>query len=375
MHADERLLPDSKTHLQGLIGKEKYPIAYKFQIQNLQKDKKTILMSDGHRLFTNYKDIYFSGRIHEQISPSLKEIGGEIRESNVNLLHLGYSYTGEKEKQKNDRNRYLLKKMVKEEPENAYAHYTLGQFFALNGKHNQAIKHYKKAYQLHQLPADMTVSLLNVMAEELFKVKDLHTCQKYVEKSIDKVKTQVGGYYLLYKLAEHRKEYSRAIQHLNKILINSAIINKSGKQISTDVIIEKDRVLFTIANLYYKQKNRELAYKNFVQAYSYNNKSNYLKKAFQLAIELGDSKKFESLFELQTSFDQKDIHFLHNIGINLIKKGFHKFALKSYKSILNIEPNNRLALKRAAGLYAKLSNRKKAAQLVHKLQNLSKSAQ
>ncbi|MCF7885860.1 MAG: glycosyltransferase family 2 protein, partial [Candidatus Marinimicrobia bacterium] len=64
MDADERLLPDSKTHLQKLLRKEKYPIAYKFQIQNLQKDKKTNLMSDGHRLFTNYKDIYFSGRIH-----------------------------------------------------------------------------------------------------------------------------------------------------------------------------------------------------------------------------------------------------------------------------------------------------------------------
>jgi len=373
MDADERLLPESKPKLRGVLKKEERPLAYKVQIQNLQKDQKTILMSDGHRLFTNNQSIHFSGRIHEQISPSIKQLGGKIKNSDITLYHWGYSYTGKKEQAKNNRNRALLKKMVQEEPQNAYAHYTLGQFYALNNQCNKAIKEYKVAHKLDQLPSDLTCSLLNVLAEELIKIEEYQAAQKYAQESLKITKKQVGGFYLLYKVAEQQGDLNKAINNLKIILKNSQDIKNTRKQISTDVVIEDDRILFTIGSLYHHKQELEKASSYYREALQYNpDNIDSIKKLLGLTIQIDDKEQINEALNNLTNLKKQDINFLNDIAINLIKNGYHGQAIQVYEKVLDYNQKDELALKRLAGLYAKIGNRKKAEALVGKLQNIAR---
>jgi glycosyltransferase involved in cell wall biosynthesis len=373
MDADEKLLPESRSKLVKLLEPVQKPIAYNIQIHNLQKDKKTIIVSDGHRLFTNNMGIQFSGRIHEQISPSINKLGGEIRDSEINIFHRGYSYTGKKEKQKNERNRQLLQKMVEEEPDNAYAHYTLGQFYGLNKNHDRAISHYQKAFRLDQLPSPMQASLLNVMAEESLKTDQLQKAKKYANKSIDLVELQVGGFYILYKTAQIENQNNIAIQHLQTIFTNCKIIKKTKKRISSDVLIEEDKILYTIGSLYLCEDELQSAHQFFTKAFKANDSNkNAYKKLLHLNIVLGNRREFLNLIENNNLFIQQDLEFLNNLGISLIKKKYFKCAISVYNQIKKIDPKNVMAIKRIAGLYAKIGAQQKAQKQVFQLQNIIK---
>ncbi|MCF7740821.1 MAG: glycosyltransferase [Candidatus Marinimicrobia bacterium] len=371
MDADERLMPESQENLKKLLQNENKPVAYKVQIQNLQKDQKTVIISDAHRLFTNHQGVHFSGRIHEQISPSIKKLDGEIRNSGVNIFHTGYSFTGDREAKKQSRNKKLLTKMVEEEPENAYAHYTLGQFYGMNGQQEKAIHHYKKAYQLDTLPPNMTASLLNVLSEELFKQNKLPGAENYIEKSIKITEKQVAAFYLKYKLARARQETDSAIQNLKTILKNGRLIQKSGKNISTDVLIEADKIQNVIGELYASKEDFTQAKIYFNKALQKNNKNKPVRKnLIRLANQTGDWKELKNILQNCSIWDEVDLDFLQKQGKLLIKKGKYKIALTFYDQILNIDADNILAMKRKAGLFAKTGQEQKAKEMVMKLQEL-----
>lgn len=370
MDADEELMPESQEILINLLKNEYRPVAYKIQIQNLQKDQKTVIISDAHRLFTNNHGIRFSGRIHEQISPSIKNLGGEIRNSNVNIFHKGYSFTDERESKKQSRNKKLLIKMVEEEPDNAYAHYTLGQFYGMNDKHKKAVKHYKKAYQIDSLPTNMTASLLNVLGEELFKQNKYIEAENYIEKSVKITERQVAAFYINYKLAQARHETESAIHNLKTILKNSRLIQNSGKKISTDVLIDSDKILNVIGELYASQENFIEAEEFFNKARKKNNKNKRVQKnLIKLAIQSSNWQRLKDLLNFR-NWDDSDLDFFHKQAKLLIKKGQYKIALLFYEQILAIDADNILAIKRKAGLFVKTGQKRKAKELVIKLQKL-----
>ena len=373
MDADEKLLPESRPKIMQLLQPVQKPVAYKVQIQNLQKDQKTIIISDGHRLFTNNMGIQFSGRIHEQISPSINKLDGKIRDSEIHILHRGYSYTGKKEKQKNKRNRKLLQKMVEEEPDNAYAHYTLGQFYGLNKNHDRAKKHYKKAYYLDQLPGPMKASLLNVLAEESLKTNQPQEAEKYARQSINLIDLQVGGFYILYKIAQVKNQNKTAIQHLQTIFTNCKTIKNTKKRLSSDVLIEEDKILYTIGNLYLSEDESQMAHQFFKKAFKTNNNNkNAYKKLLHLNIILENRIEFFNLINNSNLLTQEDLEFLNNLGISLIKKKFFKCAISVYNKIKEIDPKNVMAIKRIAGLYAKIGAQQKAQKQVCQLKNIIK---
>ena len=96
MDADERLSSESANEIRKLLKPETKPVIYKVQI-NSQTDKgSSVRLSSAHRIFNNKKGIYFTGKIHEQISESAAILGGEERESNIIIppfTTLGYKYS------------------------------------------------------------------------------------------------------------------------------------------------------------------------------------------------------------------------------------------------------------------------------------------
>ena len=87
LDADERLNRKSLPELRQVIRhKPPGPEIYKINIKNFQKGD-YYYISDAHRLFTNFFGIEFTGRIHEQISPSLKKLKGKDHHNLKSILY------------------------------------------------------------------------------------------------------------------------------------------------------------------------------------------------------------------------------------------------------------------------------------------------
>ncbi len=372
LDADERLTNNSKNLLYSIVNKKiKYPTIYKVNIRNIQNKKNNFYISDAHRLFTNHKGIIFSGRIHEQVSPSLKKINGIERNCDIEIIHYGYNLDEDSARKKNARNRNLLETMVHEKPNYGYGYYTLGQNYGLTEENDKALKCYRKAFDLNQFNSEMTASLLATMSEVLFKLNKLEEAELNLKKSIKIEPIQCGSYYFLYKISDKKNDISMTITWLNKLLDMTKIINKSGKKISTDVIIDEEIILQTLAKKHVENQDYEKAKEIYIKLLNYR-EDNILAIRGLMNYYL-DNNNFEhglSYFDkLKIHLSVKDIDYLNTISTKLIKNHQFIFAIKVYEFILSKSPNNEFALKRTVGLLAKIGKVKEAEELLLTYQN------
>jgi tetratricopeptide (TPR) repeat protein len=98
------------------------------------------------RIFPNLLGVKFEGRIHEQVSHILRKLRVELVNTDIAIIHKGYS-NPESIAHKSKRNLRILQKEIESDPENPIFNYHLGRTFFLLGENDQAISHMKKVYE------------------------------------------------------------------------------------------------------------------------------------------------------------------------------------------------------------------------------------
>ncbi len=369
MDADERLLPESIPALKSVLKSENRPVIYKVTIKNIKKDEETYTLSSAHRLFTNHKGIFFTGRIHEQVSPSAARLKGEERQSRVFLYHLGYSFAGEKAERKNRRNRNLLKRMVKEAPDSAYAHYTLAQHYVLTGNPRKALNHYRTAFNLKQFDPAMSVSLLNTWAEALLKLNRLEEARRKAHKSIGTKPLQAGGYYLLYKISFAERKYEEAASWLEELLVKTRALKRKEKTISTDVVIEEEKILFTLGGVYQQLDKPEDALTCLTKVYRKKPRNiPLLEQLTEICMQTGAFDEAEKYLSKLIQLTSGDLKYVEMLGVVAIKQKNYRKAIAAYEEIHAQMPGNTEVLKRLAGLFGKIGAIEKAQKLLTALE-------
>ncbi len=103
------------------------------------------------RLFRNAPGLFFTGRIHEQVFPSLEplrhELGLDNRPGATALLHHGYSAELTKSRDKIERNLRLLRLALGESPNDANLRMNFGLELARAGELHPALDAYESAFQ------------------------------------------------------------------------------------------------------------------------------------------------------------------------------------------------------------------------------------
>ena len=365
MDADERLSPESTENLLGILKSEELPVVYKVNIHSIWWDNSTVQVSSALRIFNNKKGMYFSGRIHEQVICGASGENAERRDSNILIHHLGYGLDPKATKRKNRRNRELLEQMVKESPYSAYAHYTMAQHYSMTDEPETALNHYEKAYRLNQFDKSMTASLLSTMAESHVKLSNYEIAKRFCEMSIKMMPIQVGGYYLLYEIANKQNNYKDAITWLKKLYEQNKELKLSKKRISTDILIDEDRILYTMGLLYLKSGNTDKAIYYYERVYQ--NKKDHtalLEEMVNIYTQTENFEKAEKILRRLTQINKKEHNYSDLLGIMLIKQKKFKDAITVYESILRKEGTNNLILKKLVGLYGKVGNMNKARELL-----------
>ncbi|WP_377802120.1 glycosyltransferase [Bacillus benzoevorans] len=102
------------------------------------------------RMFRNRPEYRFQGYIHEQIVSSILERQPEaaLHISSVKIHHYGYAGTVVAAKDKIQRNLQLLKKALRDSPDDPFHHYNIGvEYMRMNDWH-AALKHHQKSLSL-----------------------------------------------------------------------------------------------------------------------------------------------------------------------------------------------------------------------------------
>jgi GT2 family glycosyltransferase/2-polyprenyl-3-methyl-5-hydroxy-6-metoxy-1,4-benzoquinol methylase/tetratricopeptide (TPR) repeat protein len=93
---------------------------------------------DHVKLVRNHPEIRFEGRIHEQVLPSIRRLGGEVAWTDLFVTHSGYDHSPGGQARKLERDLRLLHLDLAERPEHPFVLFNLGMTYADAGRPAEA---------------------------------------------------------------------------------------------------------------------------------------------------------------------------------------------------------------------------------------------
>ena len=188
LDADERLSQKSKQEILNLT-KSKKPVAYNCLLLNVDEHNNRPSVMKYVRLFPNNNTIRFEGAIHEQIEFSISRNKIEIKESEIEIHHIGYDINNDGLKLKAKRNLEIL---IKEFDKNktAYYAYHLGQTYALLEDTEKAIEFFNLALNLDDLKNEYKALIYRFLAVKNAEASNWNDALNLITKSIEYDKNQ-----------------------------------------------------------------------------------------------------------------------------------------------------------------------------------------
>jgi len=164
MDSDDTLPEECGRKLRALLDGEHAPgiLGYVMQVHCPGDDPTDVTIVDHVKLFRNLPELRFEFRIHEQILPSIRRIGGEVEFTDIYVVHSGSDRTEAGQAGKLERDFRLLDLEQQDRPEHPFVLFNLGMTHADCEQHEEAIcclqrciemsgvdeSHVRKAYAL-----------------------------------------------------------------------------------------------------------------------------------------------------------------------------------------------------------------------------------
>ncbi len=133
------------------------------------------------RLFRNAPGLYYSGRVHEQVFPSLlphcKNWGLKTALGTAEILHHGYTRETVRDRNKIERNLKLLRLAIKENPADANLVMNLGLELVRSDALSDGVEKYREAFQMMSaqpagdLVPELREVLLTQFTSQLYKIR------------------------------------------------------------------------------------------------------------------------------------------------------------------------------------------------------------
>ena len=369
MDADEVLADESKAELRQICSQKGKPAIRLVTIRSSRAGGAQIHDSDAHRLFTNGCGIQFSGVIHEQVAPSASKLKAKEKTSGIMLYHSGYDLDAAAQARKLARNQPLLERMVRDEPQNAFAHFWLAQNYAQQDEHKKALKHLHRSLELKQFNQTFRASALNITAQVYIESGQPEQVLRLTKESLKLVPMQFGALYLQFRLAMQRKNWAETARLLEKLVQNTRYLLTHPKVISTDTLAPLDKILVQLGEVYLKTGEQTKALQSFQDALKEGAAPALLRRVIALARDLNNLPVLLSALKDYLKNEPEDIEALDLMAMAYIKGQDFKAALETYQHISHLRPDLLKVKERLAALYAKLNQPDKAAAILTELQN------
>lgn len=95
-------------------------------------------------MFRNHVGVHFEFRIHEQVLPSIRRLGGDVAWTDIFVVHSGADHTVEGRQRKYERDLRILALELKDKPEHPFVLFNLGMTHADMGDHDRAVEYLER---------------------------------------------------------------------------------------------------------------------------------------------------------------------------------------------------------------------------------------
>jgi tetratricopeptide (TPR) repeat protein len=137
-------------------------LGYVMQVHCPGDDAGDVTVVDHVKMFRNRPELRFEGRIHEQVLPAIRRLGGEVEFTDIFVVHSGSDRSAAGRQRKLQRDLHLLRLDTGDRPDHPFVLFNLGMTLADAGEHMQAVdalgrsllvsspqdSHVRKAYAL-----------------------------------------------------------------------------------------------------------------------------------------------------------------------------------------------------------------------------------
>jgi glycosyltransferase involved in cell wall biosynthesis len=243
LDADERLHPDSKKIITKIKKTDK-PNGYNCKIINLDEVNNRPSVMTYIRLFPNNKNVSFSGKVHEQIETSLLKNNYKIEESDISILHIGYSIGREGLKIKAKRNLIILLNEYEKNKSSYYA-FHLGQTYNILEHKEEAMRFFKIAVKDKNIKKEYLSTSLRVLAVYESEMGNLEQAVTFIEKAIYYDKDQPLNYMVASNFYKKSGDIKRSILFIEKALGINRESSKNNYKSSQNILLDDYLIICT----------------------------------------------------------------------------------------------------------------------------------
>ena len=301
-------------------------------------------ITKSYRLFRNFKGFEFSGQIHEDISSSLAKNNARDMSSDIVIEHLGYAWDENALRKKQERNIKILKSQIKDNPENWYALYNIGQAYMLSEMFCEAKTFLLKAIKIPSVPSEHAAHMYVNIGECLFKENEFNEAINYCQKSLDMCPDQVAGNLILSRIYLALKNYTEAIKSLSRIIELQE--NDSIDETAVEINLDSALLHFHMGRCYFNIEKFKVALSFLKKTINLN--SSYFKECIALIVQSHiNLEEFDAaLLETQTMAERGidnsvASRFYYVIGSAWTKKRKYGKAINAYRLSQKLQPDSK----------------------------------
>ncbi|MEJ5350721.1 MAG: glycosyltransferase [Melioribacteraceae bacterium] len=256
LDADERLDPNSIKELKRLInGVSK--VGYYCTVKSVDSKNERDHAIRYVRLFKNSKEIKFTGKVHEQIVPSLLENKYELHHSSILINHVGYDVDKEIKEAKAKRNLELLLNDYNEN-KSAYNAFQLGQTYFVLEEYDKAEEYFNVALASKELPNDLKAECYSYLAQKAHRNYDSDRAQKFMDKAIELNPRQSFYFLFISKIYLRKKDIYKAKLYAQKAMEANKSIQQHEKVNLQTIYVDPREIIYYGLNLAYQSNDNDM---------------------------------------------------------------------------------------------------------------------
>lgn len=217
LDADERLSPESYEEIEKIKNND-IKAGYFCSVISFDEHNSKPNLIRYNRLFRNSSDIYFEGKIHEQIVHSLNKNEYQLLESDIKIFHEGYNIPQHKMVEKANRNLQLLLEEYKKE-QNDYLIFQIAQTYGVLIDNEKAIEYFDKIIKSPTSSKHFKSHAFRYKAAVEFQNNgNIDLALSYAKKAENFFDKEPILNALLMKIYLKRKEFEKSVKHARKAL-------------------------------------------------------------------------------------------------------------------------------------------------------------
>ncbi|MFA7229330.1 MAG: glycosyltransferase [Melioribacteraceae bacterium] len=242
LDADERLDQNSIPELKKIINSNERLACY-CTVKSYDSEGSRDNSLQYPRLFSNSTGIKFTGKVHEQIEPSLLQNKYRVADTNILIHHLGYDITKDEKNKKARRNLSILLEEYNRQ-KTSYGAFQIAQSYNVLDEKENASKYFKIAGDSPDLDKTLRAQCFASLAMIAHNHQNTGEAENYIQLSIKLDDRQPFPHLLSSKIALRRGDRQaaeircRAAYQMNKNIL-------AGKEKSKLIIIlDSEEVIY-----------------------------------------------------------------------------------------------------------------------------------